>query len=166
MSFLPDFIRGLAAIGLVAASCSSVTGGSTPHADKADHWAWQPVRGDIRPPAVESVAGVAWANNAIDRFILAKLQGAGLVPSAPASRRTIVRRLYFDLTGLPPTPTDVEAFVKDSSPAAYVNLVEELLASPHFGERWGQHWLDLVRFSETRGHEGDYPIPEIGRAHV
>ncbi len=163
MSILGDFIRGLAALGLVAAFCSSVTGAPVPHADKANHWAWQSVRGDIRPPAVELVAGAAWANTAIDRFILAKLQGAGLVPSAPASRRTIVRRLYFDLTGLPPTPAEVEAFVKDASPAAYVNLVEQLLASPHFGERWGQHWLDLVRFSETRGHEGDYPIPEAYR---
>ena len=75
----------------------------------------------------------------------------------------MIRRLYFDLTGLPPTPAEVEAFVSDTSPLAYENLVERLLASPHFGERWGQHWLDLVRFAETRGHEADYPIPQAYR---
>ena len=130
---------------------------------KAGHWAWQPVRRDVQPPQVEPVAGADWAATAVDRFILAKLQGAGLTPSAPASRRTLVRRLHFDLIGLPPTPADIDAFVNDTSPNAYGQLVERLLASPHFGERWGQHWLDLMRFSETRGHEGDYPIPEAYR---
>ena len=130
---------------------------------KAGHWAWQPVRRDVQPPQVEPVAGADWADTAVDRFILAKLQGAGLTPSAPASRRTLVRRLHFDLIGLPPTPADIDAFVNDTSPNAYGQLVERLLASPHFGERWGQHWLDLMRFSETRGHEGDYPIPEAYR---
>jgi len=129
----------------------------------AGHWAWQPVRRDVRPPKVEPVAGADWTDTAVDRFILAKLQGAGLTPSAPASRRTLVRRLHFDLIGLPPTPAEVEAYVNDTTPNAHAQLVERLLASPHFGERWGQHWLDLMRFSETRGHEGDYPIPEAYR---
>jgi hypothetical protein len=129
----------------------------------AGHWAWQPVRRDVRPPKVEPVAGADWADTAVDRFILAKLQGAGLTPSAPASRRTLVRRLHFDLIGLPPTPAEVEAYVNDTTPNSHAQLVERLLASPHFGERWGQHWLDLMRFSETRGHEGDYPIPEAYR---
>ncbi len=129
----------------------------------AGHWAWQPVRRDVRPPKVEPVAGADWVDTAVDRFILAKLQGAGLTPSAPASRRTLVRRLHFDLIGLPPTPAEVEAYVNDTTPNAHAQLVERLLASPHFGERWGQHWLDLMRFSETRGHEGDYPIPEAYR---
>ena len=130
---------------------------------KTEHWAWQPVRRDVQPPPVEPVGGADWANTAVDRFILARLQAAGLSPSAAATRRTLVRRLHFDLIGLPPTPEEVEVFVADASPNAYENLVERLLTSPHFGERWGQHWLDLVRFAETRGHESDFPIPEAYR---
>ena len=130
---------------------------------KAEHWAWQPVRRDIQPPSVETVGGADWANTAVDRFILAKLQAAELSPSVRATRRTLVRRLYFDLIGLPPTPEEIGAFVAGGSPNVYENLVEHLLASPHFGERWGQHWLDLVRFAETRGHESDFPIPEAYR---
>ena len=128
---------------------------------KAEHWAWQPVRQGIQPPALDADAG--WPQTSIDQFVLARLQQAKLTPSGPASRQTMIRRLYFDLTGLPPTPAEVEAFVSDTSPIAYENLVERLLASPHFGERWGQHWLDLVRFAETRGHESDYPIPQAYR---
>ncbi|MBC8243057.1 MAG: PSD1 domain-containing protein [Verrucomicrobia bacterium] len=130
---------------------------------KAEHWAWQPVRRDVQPPSVQPVRGAAWASTAIDRFILAKLQAAGLSPSEMATRRTLIRRLHFDLIGLPPTPGEVEAFVADPSATAYEAAVERLLASPHFGERWGQHWLDIVRFAETRGHEADYPIPEAYR---
>ena len=130
---------------------------------KAEHWAWQPVRCDIQPPKVEPVGGAEWTNTAVDYFILAKLQASELSPSTPATRRTLVRRLHFDLIGLPPTPEEVEAFVADASPNAYENLVERLLTSPHFGERWGQHWLDLMRFAETRGHESDFPIPEAYR---
>ncbi len=130
---------------------------------KAEHWAWQPVRCDIQPPKVEPVGGAEWTNTAVDHFILAKLQASELSPSTPATRRTLVRRLHFDLIGLPPTPEEVEAFVADASPNAYENLVERLLTSPHFGERWGQHWLDLMRFAETRGHESDFPIPEAYR---
>ena len=130
---------------------------------KAEHWAWKPVRRDVRPPPVKPVGSAVWANTDVDRFILARLQAAGLSPSAPATRRTLVRRLHFDLIGLPPTPEEVKAFINDTSQNAYETLVERLLASPHFGERWGQHWLDLVRFAETRGHEADYPIPEAYR---
>jgi len=130
---------------------------------KAGHWAWQPVRHNIPPPSVEPVRGAAWARTAIDEFVLAKLQTAGLSPNGAADRRTLIRRLHFDLIGLPPTPGEVEAFVADPSATAYATAVERLLASPHFGERWGQHWLDLVRFAETRGHESDYPIPEAYR---
>ena len=130
---------------------------------KAGHWAWQPVRRDAQPPPVKPVRGAVWARTAIDRFTLAKLQAAGLSPNEAASRRTLIRRLHFDLIGLPPTPQEVEAFVADPSATAYESAVERLLASPHFGERWGQHWLDLVRFAETRGHEADYPIPQAYR---
>ena len=131
--------------------------------DKAGHWAWKPVRHNVQPPQVDPVGNSDWANTSIDRFILSKLQAAGLTPSVPAARRTLIRRLHFDLTGLPPTPAKVESFVDDGSPSAYESLVERLLASPHFGERWAQHWLDLVRFAETRGHESDFPIPEAYR---
>ena len=130
---------------------------------KADHWAWKQVRLDILPPEIKSVAGRKWINNAIDHFIMAKLEESKLNPNVKATRRTLIRRLYFDLIGLPPQPNEIELFVSDSSSVAYENLIERLLASPHFGERWGQHWLDLVRFAETRGHEADYPIPEAYR---
>ena len=95
---------------------------------KAEHWAWQPVRQGIQPPALDADAG--WPQTSIDQFVLARLQQAKLTPSGPASRQTMIRRLYFDLTGLPPTPAEVEAFVSDTSPIAYENLVERLLASP------------------------------------
>ena len=130
---------------------------------KADHWAWKQIRSDIHPPIIKSISGQNWINNAIDHFILAKLEEAELEPNIEATRRNIIRRLYFDLIGLPPEPNEIDVFVSDTSPNAYKKLVERLLASPHFGERWGQHWLDLVRFAETRGHEADYPIPEAFR---
>ena len=130
---------------------------------KAGHWAWQPVRRNVPPPPVEPVRGAAWARTAIDEFVLAKLQTVGLSPNGAADRRTLIRRLHFDLIGLPPTQGEVEAFVADPSATAYATAVERLLASPHFGERWGQHWLDLMRFAETRGHEGDFPIPHAYR---
>jgi hypothetical protein len=122
---------------------------------KASHWAWQPVIA-VAPPAVKNAA---WPRDAIDVFVLAKLEEKGLNPAAPADRRTLVRRLYFDLLGLPPTPQEVGQFVDDPSANALESLVDRLLASPHFGERWGRHWLDLVRFAETFGHEFDYAIP-------
>ena len=128
---------------------------------KAEHWAWKPVRRDIKPPSVDVAS--SWSKTSIDRFILARLKQAKIAPNGPASRLTMIRRLYFDLLGLPPSPAEIEAFISDLSPLAYENLVERLLASPYFGERWGQHWLDLVRFAETRGHEADYPIPQAYR---
>ncbi|MBS1833000.1 MAG: DUF1549 domain-containing protein, partial [Acidobacteria bacterium] len=91
----------------------------------------------------------------IDRFILAKLSQHGLAPSKPAGRRELIRRVTFDVTGLPPTPEEVDAFIHDPSPAAYENLVDRLLASPRYGERWGRHWLDVARFSESEGFERD-----------
>jgi cytochrome c553 len=121
----------------------------------ATHWAWQPVR-HVDPPSVESAS---WPKSDIDPFVLARLEQKRLAPAGPADRRTLVRRLYFDLLGLPPTPEEVEQFVNDTSDGAVESLVDRLLASPHFGERWGRHWLDLVRYAETFGHEFDYPIP-------
>ena len=122
---------------------------------KQEHWCWQPVL-DATPPAVKSAE---WPRNAVDHFILVRLEEKGLKPAADADRRTLLRRATFDLTGLPPTPAEVDAFVSDSSPAAFAKVVDALLASPHFGERWARHWLDLVRYAETRGHEYDPAIP-------
>src|SRR5207237_3126060 len=91
------------------------------------------------------------------------LEEKGLKPAAPADKRALVRRVYFDLVGLPPTPEEVDAFLHDASPDAFDKVVDALLASPHYGERWGRHWLDLVRYAETYGHEFDFDIPDAWR---
>ncbi len=115
------------------------------------HWAYLPVeRPDL--PAVERED---WCRNEIDRFILGRLEAQGLTPSPEAERATLIRRLSLDLLGLPPTSDEVRAFVQDASPDAYDVLVERLLASPHFGERWGRHWLDLARYSDSHGYTFD-----------
>jgi hypothetical protein len=126
---------------------------------RREHWAWQPVQPQ-KPPAIQNQR---WPKVAPDRFILAKLEANHLAPAPEADRRTLIRRLSFDLTGLPPTPKEVDDFVRDSSVDAYENVVDRLLASPHFGERWARHWLDLVRYAETLGHEFDYPIQNAWR---
>ena len=112
------------------------------------HWAFQK-RADVQPPVV---AGVT---NPIDAFVRAKLEKEGLKPAAPADRATLARRVYFDLTGLPPTPEEIQSFVNDRSPKAYENLVDRLLASQQYAEKWGNFWLDVVRFAETDGFEYD-----------
>lgn len=121
---------------------------------RAEHWAWQP----IQQPELPAVQDSAWPRNGIDHFILSRLEQEGFAPAGEADRRTLIRRLSFDLTGLPPTPESVEAFVSDTREDAYERLVDTLLASPDFGERWGRHWLDITRYAETFGHEQDYPI--------
>jgi cytochrome c553 len=126
---------------------------------RAAHWAWQPVQ----PQSPPEVKDASWPHGPIDRFILAKLEQQNLHPAAPADPRTLLRRLYFDLIGLPPKPQEVDDFLNDPSPNATEKVVDRLLASPRFGERWGRHWLDLVRFSETMGHEFDFPIPNAWR---
>ncbi|WP_435009281.1 PSD1 and planctomycete cytochrome C domain-containing protein [Tundrisphaera lichenicola] len=128
-------------------------------AERSKHWSLQPVR----DPAIPDVRDAAWPINPVDRFLLAKLEAKGIKPAGEADRPTLIRRLSFDLTGLPPRPDEVRAFVDDPAPDAYEKLVDRLLASPHYGERWARHWLDLVRFSETSGHEFDYEIPEAYR---
>jgi len=114
---------------------------------------WWSLRSLQRPPLpkVES----RWARTPIDSFILAKLIEHGLSPSPEADRRTLIRRLYFDLLGMPPTFEDVQAFLQDDDPRAYENLVDRLLASPHYGERWGRHWLDVVHYGDTHGYDKD-----------
>src|SRR5262245_31422868 len=115
--------------GLLAAGLPAVLGSSQ---GKADHWAFQPISHPEPPP----VADPAWPRNEIDRFILARLEEKGLRPSPEADRRTLIRRACFDVTGLPPAPEDVRAFLSDPDPAAYEHLIDRLLDSPHYGERW------------------------------
>ena len=113
------------------------------------HWAWHPVQAS-EPPAV---------GDAVDRFILAALDAAGLAPAPDAERAALIRRLSFDLRGLPPTPAEIARFAGDDTPSAYADLVDRYLDSPHFGERWARHWMDLFRYSESHGSEGDPDIP-------
>ncbi len=119
----------------------------------SDHWAFQPI---IRP-AVPSVQKTGWARNPIDRFVLARLEEEGITPSPEADRYTLIRRLSFDLRGLPPTWEETEAFVHDPRPDAYERLVERMLASPQYGERWGRHWLDVARYADSNGFTIDGP---------
>ncbi|HTM48700.1 MAG TPA: PSD1 and planctomycete cytochrome C domain-containing protein [Bryobacteraceae bacterium] len=123
------------------------------------HWSYQPVR-DPEPP---KTGDPLWSKTSIDRFIKAKLDEKGLKPVGPAGKRTLIRRATFDLTGLPPAPEDVDAFVKDVSPQAFEKVVDRLLASPQYGERWGRHWLDVVRYADTAGCNSDFPAPDLYR---
>ena len=115
------------------------------------HWAFVPPQ----PHTPPSVRNKAWVQNPIDAFILARLEQADLAPAPPADKRSLARRAYFDVTGLPPTNEQVEAFLSDTAPDAWPRLVDSLLASPHYGEHWARHWLDLVRFAETNSFERD-----------
>jgi hypothetical protein len=128
---------------------------------RAKQWCFQPLRRDDPPMPVEPRP--SWSRNPIDKFLLAAMQRNGLSPAPEADKRTLIRRLSFDLIGLPPTPAEVAAFLADGTPEAYERLVDRLLASPHHGERWARHWLDLVRFAETAGHEFDYETPSAYR---
>ena len=122
---------------------------------KSDFWVWQPIAAPKKP----AVKNAAWARNDVDYHILNQLERAGLQPSEDADRTALLRRLHFDLIGLPPKPGEVEAFIEDKGPNAIERVVDRLLVSPHFGERWGRHWLDLVRYAESRGHEFDNDTP-------
>ena len=126
---------------------------------RKDWWSFKP----IQKPPVPSVTNTAWSAHHVDRFLLAKLEERGLAPEAPADKRALLRRVTFALIGLPPTLAEVRAFVEDLSPNAYEKVVDRLLASPRFGERWARHWMDLVRFAETHGSEGDPDIPNAWR---
>jgi len=119
-------------------------------------WSFQPLK-DAAPPLVKDKR---WAAEPIDRFILAKLEEKGLQPAPAADRRTLIRRVTYDLTGLPPTPEEIDAFLRDKSPKAYARVVDRLLASPRYGERWGRHWLDVVRYADSAGDSADYPVPQ------
>jgi cytochrome c553 len=126
-------------------------------AERAKHWSFRPLRTG-RPPMAPQAS---WARNPLDCFLASQLHGSGLDPAPTADRRTLLRRITFDLTGLPPTREEIHVFLADDSSAAYEKVVDRLLASPHYGVRWGRHWLDLVRYAETCGHEFDFDIPAV-----
>ncbi|MCC6493580.1 MAG: DUF1549 domain-containing protein, partial [Pirellulales bacterium] len=113
--------------------------------DQRRFWSFQP----LARPSAAPVRNEGWCINPVDRFLLAKLEEAGLAPAAPADRRSLIRRATFDLTGLPPTPAEIDAFLSDPAPDAFAQVVDRLLASPQYGERWGRHWLDLVRYTDS-----------------
>jgi hypothetical protein len=134
-------------------SGGATSGGTIPGsgADTEEHWAYvKPTR-----PALPEVTRADWVRTPIDRFVLARLQREGLAPSREATRAALLRRVTLDLIGLPPTPAELDAFVADTSPQAYEKVVDRLLASPHYGERWARPWLDLARYADTNGHEKD-----------
>ena len=150
----------LALLTLTSAICASTaptTPSTTPvarpsaqprtHEQTAGFWAFNPLQ-KSGPPLT---GDAAWSSHPVDAFIFSTLAKAGLSPSPPADQRTLIRRVYFDLIGLPPTPGQVQAFLDDPSPRAYENLVDQLLALPQYGERWGRHWLDVARYSDTKG---------------
>ncbi len=125
----------------------SAPGGSRPNMSGTNHWAFQP----LKPQPVPAVKLASWCATPIDNFILAKLEANGMQPNFAADKRTLLRRASFDLTGLPPTQAEVDDFVLDDSPTAFEKVVDRLLASPAYGERWGRHWLDVARYSDTKG---------------
>jgi len=127
-----------------------------------NYWAFQP-RKAIGPPAFTAPADKAWVKTPVDAFILAGLKKAGLKPAPQADKATLIRRVTYDLTGLPPTPQEINAFVRDQSAKAWEHLVDRLLASPRYGEQWGRHWLDVVRFAESDGYEYDTHRPDAYR---
>jgi hypothetical protein len=133
-----------------------------PQARAGTHWSFRP-RSQPAVPQFADADARAWLRTSVDAFVLQRLRAQGLRPAPEADRATLIRRLSFDLTGLPPTPDEIQAFVQDPAPDAYERLVERLLTSPHYGERWAQHWLDVVRFAESDGFEYDRYRPGMWR---
>ena len=127
--------------------------------DTRNFWSYRPVS----KPQLPSVKDRSWVKNDIDTFILSKLESKGLTPNKAADKVAIVRRAYYDLIGLPPTPEEMNEFLNDKSPTAFEKLIDKLLASKHYGEKWGRHWLDIVRFAETNSYERDGKKPEAWR---
>jgi hypothetical protein len=148
---------------LLAASGSSVAPLGKYTAAERRHWSFQPRPQHVEPPVFQTVVDRVWTKSPVDAFVLARMRKEGLNHAAKADRATLIRRVSFDLTGLPPTPAEVAAFVTDKSPKAWEKVIDRLLASEHYGERWGQHWLDVVRFSETEGFEYDNFRPDAWR---
>ena len=131
----------------------SHAGGAESELTGTNFWAFQAVQ----RVAVPSVTRKDWPRNAVDQFILARLEKAELAPSPMADRATLLRRLTYDLHGLPPSPTEIDTFLADTSPDALAKVVDRLLASPRYGERWARHWLDVMRFSESDGYTAAAP---------
>ena len=123
------------------------------------YWAFRPLRPQVPPTPKDG----SWVRNPIDAFVLDRLEKNGLSPKPPAERLTLLRRVYFDLIGLPPPPEEVERFTKDDRPEAYERLVDRLLDSPRYGERWGRHWLDVAHYADTGGFEADLLYPNAWR---
>lgn len=155
MSYQIDKRIGAGILATALAGALAIAGAFSAQAEESKHWAFEPVQ-PTEAPADET----GWAVNEIDRFIVARLHEKGLKPNPPANKRVLIRRVYFDLIGLPPTPAQVNAFLNDKSPNAFEKVVDELLASRHYGERWGRHWLDLARYADTSGDGADAPVPE------
>jgi hypothetical protein len=137
-------------------------GGFRAHASHAQattrHWAFDRLK--VVEPHPDPTG---WSHAPVDRFISARRRTAGLGPVGHADRRTLLRRVTFDLIGLPPTPEEIEQFLCDDTPLSFLRVVDRLLASPHYGERWGRHWMDVVRYADTAGDNADYPVPEVSR---
>jgi hypothetical protein len=127
--------------------------------DAGQYWAYRP----ITRPELPAVKNEQWIRSDLDRFVLAKVEARGLTPTEPADRIALIRRAYYDLTGLPPAVEEVDRFVADDSPTAFEAVIDRLLDSPQYGEKWGRHWLDIVRYAETHGYERDSPKPEAWR---
>jgi hypothetical protein len=151
-------------LGFLLVTCAAALTGLAAHEAHAQPqdksatlwWSLRPIVKPLPPPAASEKCR-DWPRNPIDRFILAKLVARGLEPAPPADRTTLLRRATFDLLGLPPTPEQIDDFVNDASPDAYEKAVDRLLASPHYGERWARHWMDVIHFAETHGHDQDVP---------
>jgi mono/diheme cytochrome c family protein len=142
-----------------AVPIATVTPGRAITAEQRAYWAFQPVR----KPAIPEVKHVNRVRNPVDAFLLARLEKEGIEPAPEASKLDLIRRVSYDLTGLPPTPREIDEFLQDPSPDAYERLVDRTLASPRYGERWAQHWLDVVRFGESEGFEYDTPVGSLWR---
>jgi hypothetical protein len=140
---------------ILACFTASANAGAPTLVEGRKHWAFLALRDSAPPPVKET----AWVHNDVDRFILARLDAAGLKPSPEADRATLIRRVTLDLIGLPPTPEEIAEFTSDHSPQAYERLIDRLLASPQYGERWGRHWLDLARYADTSGFHNDLDRP-------
>lgn len=140
---------------LIPCSLALSAGDSAHRPSSPSHWAFQPIRSSQPLPRPDD-----WAQNPIDQFIQAKHHQLNLQPVRPASKQILARRVFFDLIGLPPDPSQLASFLQDQSPDGWPRLVDQLLASPRYGERWARHWMDLVRYSDTAGDNADYPIPE------
>jgi Protein of unknown function (DUF1553)/Protein of unknown function (DUF1549) len=142
-----------------AIAADAATRGDRFTPEDRSYWAFQ----TVASPKLPAVRDARWVRNPIDAFVLSQLEAQGLRPAAPADRITLLRRVTLDLIGLPPAPDEVEAFLKDSSPGAYEKVVDRLLQSPHYGERWARHWLDLARYAESEGFKSDETRPNIWR---